>query len=76
METAAVRDIKSRYIQLWHWIEEGEAMILGRPVTEFDPIEGPIDWSASAAVRRDRSTTPVLSRAVSLALIQEGTNQW
>ncbi len=83
MKTATVRDLRNRYTSLLSWIGAGEEIIItqkgkkiARLIPEQDSPAHAVDWSKSAAVKRERAQNPKLSAAESLELIQEAGGKW
>jgi prevent-host-death family protein len=83
MKTATVRDLRNRYTSLLSWIEAGEEVVItqrGKAVARLvpEPRKGSskVDWSQSAAVKRDRSGERMLTAEESLDLIHEAGGKW
>ncbi len=83
MKTASVRDLRNRYTSLLSWIGAGEEIVItqrgkaiARLVPEQTPSGGPVDWSQSPAVKRDRSGSRVLTAAESREILHEAGGKW
>lgn len=83
MKTATVRDLRNRYTTLLEWIKAGEEILItqkGKSVARLVPEKaadaGTVDWSKSAAVRRDRSRDRVLTAEESEQSISEAGGKW
>ena len=83
MKTATVRELRNRYTSLLRWIGAGEEIVItrrgraiARLVPEPAPVAETIDWSASPAVRRDRSKSRVLTAREAATLIHEAGGAW
>jgi prevent-host-death family protein len=83
MKTATVRDLRNHYSLLLEWLAAGEEILItqrgksiGRLIPE--PVSGHrrVDWSASAAVRRDRSRERTLTAKESAQVIMEAGGKW
>jgi len=83
MKTATVRDLRNRYTSLLSWIAAGEEImitqrgkVIARLIPEQDfPVQR-VDWSQSPAVKRDRSSSRVLSAEESMEIIHEASGKW
>lgn len=78
-----MRDLRNRYASLLRWIRAGEEIVItrrGKPVARLVPertaAAGQVDWTASPAVTRDRSTARVLSAEESAAIVHEAGGRW
>jgi len=78
MKTATVRDLRNRYADVLGWLETGEDVairrrgrIVARLVPESEAVASRVDWSASAALRRDRSRDPLLSAEEAEAVLRD-----
>jgi antitoxin (DNA-binding transcriptional repressor) of toxin-antitoxin stability system len=83
MKTATVRDLRNRYTSLLSWIGAGEEIVItqrgkaiARLIPEREKSSQKVDWSQSPAVKRDRSSSRVLTAAESLNLIHEASGKW
>ena len=83
MKTATVRELRNRYTSLLRWIGAGEEIVItrrgraiARLVPEPSPVVDKVNWSASPAVRRDRSKSRVLSASESATIIHEAGGTW
>jgi prevent-host-death family protein len=83
MKTATVRDLRNHYTLLLEWLAAGEEILItqrgksiGRLIPE--PVSGNrrVDWSASMAVRRDRSGERTLTAKESTQIIREAGGKW
>ena len=78
MKTATVRTLRNHYSQLMVWIEAGEEIAIsrgGRVIARLvpEPARKPrrVDWTASAALRMDKSGLPRLSAAAAAAVLAD-----
>jgi antitoxin (DNA-binding transcriptional repressor) of toxin-antitoxin stability system len=78
MKTVTVRDLRNRYLELLRWLEAGEEIVIkrrGHVVAHLVPpavsLSAKVDWTKSAAVRRDRRGDRVLSAKESAVLLRE-----
>lgn len=83
MKTATVRDLRNRYTSLLSWIGAGEEIVItkrgkaiARLIPEGEESARQVDWTQSPAVKRDRSSTRVLTAAESRDLIHEASGKW
>ncbi len=83
MKTATVRDLRNRYTSLLSWLRAGEQIVItrrGRPIARLVPepqaAADRVDWSASPAVKRDRSGARVLGAREAAQLIHQAGGQW
>lgn len=82
MKTATVRDLRNHYTDLLDWVKAGEEVLItqrGKPVARLVPEKVPptaIDWSASPAVSRDRTSDKTLTSAESLEILKESSGKW
>jgi prevent-host-death family protein len=83
MKTATVRDLRNRYTSLLEWIEAGEEIVItrrGKAIARLIP-ESPqkssaADWSQSLAVKRDRSSSRILTADESAEIIHDAGGKW
>ena len=83
MKTATVRELRNHYSRLLRWLEAGEEIaisqrgcIVARLVPEKRRPLRKVDWSTSAALRRDRSGARVLSAEQTAAVLAGSQGQW
>ena len=83
MKTATVRDLRNRYTSLLRWIGAGEEIVItrrGKPIARLLPevpgSAGRVDWSQSAAVKRDRAASRVLTAEESRTLLHDAGGKW
>jgi antitoxin (DNA-binding transcriptional repressor) of toxin-antitoxin stability system len=83
MKTATVRELRNHYTTVMKWIEAGEEVkiskrgkVIARLVPEKTKKSKKVDWSASAAVRRDRTGERTLSAEESATLLAESRGKW
>ena len=83
MKLATVRDLRNEYSKLLRWIEAGEEIaisrrgkIVARLVPERCAPAGKVDWGASAAVKRNRQGTRVLTAKERAAVLSESQGNW
>ena len=83
MKTASVRELRNNYSKLLRWIEAGEEIAIsrrGRVVARLVPEKpstiGKVDWTESAAVRRNRSGERVLTAKQAAAVLAESQGKW
>jgi len=69
MKTASVRELRNHYTTVMKWIEAGEEVkiskrgkVIARLVPEKVEIPKKVDWSTSAAVMRDKSKWPMITK--------------
>ena len=69
MKTASVRELRNHYTTVMKWIEAGEEVkiskrgkIIARLVPEKPEMPKEVDWSTSAAVTRDKSKWPMMTK--------------
>ncbi|MBV9659274.1 MAG: type II toxin-antitoxin system Phd/YefM family antitoxin [Verrucomicrobia bacterium] len=81
MKTATVRELRNHYSAVLKWIEAGEevaiskrGVVIARLVPEKRRTAGRVDWTKSAAFRRDRSGERILSVEESAALLDNKGN--
>ena len=88
MKTATVEDLAQRAADVLAWVEAGEEVAIhrsgsvvarlvpptGAPAEE--PPAGRVDWTQSAAFRRDRTGERILSAEESLALIKDAGGRY
>lgn len=83
MKTATVRDLRNHCTSLLKWIEAGEEIVItqrGRAIARLIP-ESPqnssaVDWSQSLAVKRDRSSSRILTADESAEIIHDAGGKW
>lgn len=74
--------MRNRYSELLKWIQAGEEIVItrrGKTIARLVPEHAgasKVDWSKSAALRRDRSSEPVISKEESAELIKEAGGRW
>ena len=75
MKTATVRELRNHYTSVMKWIEAGEEVkiskrgkIIARLVPEKTKAKGKVDWTASAALIRDKSQWPMITDGQKAAL--------
>lgn len=78
MKTATVRDLRNRYTEVLRWIETGQDVaikrrgrVVARLVPESEAAATDVDWSGSAAVRRNRSSDPLLSANQAASVLRD-----
>jgi antitoxin (DNA-binding transcriptional repressor) of toxin-antitoxin stability system len=83
MRIAGVRELRNHYSKLLRWIEAGEEIAIsrrGRVIARLVPEKlgttGKVDWTESAAVRRNRSGERVLTAKQTAAVITESQGKW
>lgn len=83
MNTATVRDLRSRYSALLEWIEAGEEIVItqrGKAIARLIPesaVKSAVaDWSESPAVKRDRTSARVLTAEASAGIIRDAGGIW
>lgn len=83
MKTATVRELRNSYTSVLKWIEAGEEVkiskrgkIIARLVPEKPKQAEKVDWTTSAAFRRDRSGERILTAEESAALLAENSGKW
>jgi prevent-host-death family protein len=83
MKTATVRDLRNHYMGILKWISSGEVVQItqrGKPIARLVPeppkTASTVDWTASAAMRRNRSLEKVLSAEESSSIIHEAGGSW
>lgn len=90
MKTATVEDLSQHAADLLRWVEAGEEVNISRlgaviarlvpPAREESAGEkspdGRVDWTQSAAFRRDRTGERVLSAEESLALVKDAGGRY
>jgi antitoxin (DNA-binding transcriptional repressor) of toxin-antitoxin stability system len=83
MKTATVRELRNRYTTVLKWIDAGEqvaiskrGVIIARLVPEKVWSSKGVDWTTSAAFRRDRSGERVLSATETAALLSDNKGHW
>jgi antitoxin (DNA-binding transcriptional repressor) of toxin-antitoxin stability system len=83
MKTATVRELRNEYSKLLRWIEAGEEIaisrrgrIIARLVPEQRPPARKVDWSASAAVRRNREGDRRLDAEQAALVLRESQGKW
>jgi len=83
MKTATVRDLRNRYTSLLSWIDAGEEIVItqrgkaiARLIPERSMMGQSVDWSQSAAVKRDRSQERVLTAEESSDLVHDSSGRW
>lgn len=83
MRTATVRDLRNRYTSLLAWINAGEEIvitqrgkIIARLIPEKDQSSQVVDWSQSAAIKRDRSGSSIMTAEESLEIIHDASGKW
>jgi prevent-host-death family protein len=83
MRIATVRELRNQYSKLLRWIEAGEEIAIsrrGRVVARLVPEKRGaterVDWTESAAVRRNRSDERVLTAKEAAALLAESQGNW
>ena len=82
MKTATVRELRNQYRSVLGWVEAGEEVtiskrgkIIARLVPE-KPKPTKVDWTQSAAFKRDRTGMRMLTAEESLALIHESSGKY
>ncbi len=82
MKTATIRDLRDRYTSLLRWLRAGEEIVItrrGKAVAKLVPMgpdsSGPVDWSASPALTRDR---PAARRHVvdDADIVHDASGRW
>jgi antitoxin (DNA-binding transcriptional repressor) of toxin-antitoxin stability system len=83
MKTATVRELRNNYTALLRWIDAGEEISIsrrGRVVARLVPASAKrarrVDWSDSAALRRDKSKLRCLSAEESAKLLEESRGDY
>ncbi len=83
MKTASVRELRNHYSRLLRWLEAGEEIaiskrgrIVARLVPEKSPPDQKVDWTTSAAFRRNKNQLPLLTAKESATLLAEGQGRW
>ncbi|MDD5263114.1 MAG: hypothetical protein PHD76_14825 [Methylacidiphilales bacterium] len=83
MRTATVRELRNRYLDVFKWIEAGEKVAISRRgaviawlVPEPAKSATRYDWKKSAALCRDKSKLPLLTKEQSVALLAESQGKW
>lgn len=78
MKTATVRHLRNHYSAVLRWIDAGEEVsisrrgkVVARLVPEAAQSGGRVDWTASAALRMDKSSLPRLSAKAAAALLAD-----
>jgi len=82
MKTATVRELRNQYRSVLSWVEAGEEVmiskrgkIIARLVPE-KPKPTKVDWTQSAAVKRDRTGMRMLTAEESQALIHDSSGNY
>jgi prevent-host-death family protein len=83
MRTATVRELRNHYSEVLKWIEAGEevaiskrGVVIARLVPEKPQTAGRVDWTTSAALRRDKAKMKLLSSEESAAILAEAGGKW
>jgi antitoxin (DNA-binding transcriptional repressor) of toxin-antitoxin stability system len=83
VKIASVRELRNHYSKLLSWIEAGEEIAIsrrGRVVARLVPEKlsatGKVDWTESAAVRRNRSGERVLTAKQAATVLAESQGKW
>ncbi len=83
MKTATVRELRNEYSKLLRWIDAGEeiaisrrGIIVARLIPEKQRPRRKVDWTASAALRRDRCGSQRLTAAQTALVLTESQGKW
>ena len=83
MKTATVRDLRNHYTSVLRWVMAGEDVLItqrgktiARLIPEQDQTAQEVDWSQSPALKRDRSSSRMLSAEESQEIIQGASGKW
>ncbi len=83
MKTATVRELRNHYTSLLEWIEAGEEIVItqrGKAIARLIPEPSQrtttVDWSQSPAVKRDRSSSSILTADESAEIIHDAGGKW
>lgn len=82
MKVASVRDLRNTYNELLRQVEAGEEVVIqrrGKPVARLipEPVRATeVDWSQSAALRRDKSKWPPLGQGEVREVLGESSGRW
>ncbi len=83
MKTATVRELRNHYTSLLEWIEAGEEIVItrrGKAIARLIPEQSQrtttVDWSQSPAVKRDRSSSRILTADESAEIIHDAGGKW
>ena len=83
MRTATVRDLRNSYLDIFKWLDAGEDVaisrhgtVIARLVPESAASTGRYNWKKSAALRRDKSKLPLLTKEQSADLLKAAQGNW
>jgi antitoxin (DNA-binding transcriptional repressor) of toxin-antitoxin stability system len=83
VKTATVSDLRNSHLDIFKWVTAGEEVAISRHgtviatlVPQPPPTTKRYDWRNSAALRRDKSKLPLLTRRQAAAVLGAAQGRW